>query len=319
MTGRITRRAVCLTAAIGLGFGLSLAAPTPAIAQFSISVSVRTAPPPLPYYEQPMVPGPDFVWAPGYWASGPDGYFWVPGAWVVAPRPGLLWTPGYWAYDNVGFVYGWHPGYWAASVGYYGGVNYGFGYFGRGYVGGGWYGAHFRYNTAVTNVNTTIVRNVYVDRTVVNNVTYNRAVSRVSYNGGPGGVVALPLASERIAPNAVVQMTSEQMQHQRIAAHDRNQLAAVSHNNPQELAVARPFTPQSKPASFQPIRPADRAVARATVANARPYGGAAVRQAERVAPRPPQRVARAQPRPGRPDDRPERPQPDRSPQYQRMR
>jgi len=262
MTNKLSLRPLYLAAAIALGLACNAATPARASAQFGISISVRTAPPPLPYYEQPILPGPDLVWEPGYWAWGPVGYFWVPGVWVMAPRPGLLWTPGYWAYDDAGYSYGWHPGYWGARVGYYGGVNYGFGYFGNGFVGGGWYGAHFRYNTAVMRVNTTIVRNVYVDRTVIRNTTYDRAVPRASFNG-PGGVIAHSLPSERLARDQMVAMTAAQMQHQRIAGNDRNQLAAVNHDHPGDVAVSRPFTPESRPEGFTPVRPADRAAARA--------------------------------------------------------
>ena len=231
--------------------GMTIAAPSVVSAQFSVGISIGTAPPPLPFYAQPVLPAPDYLWAPGYWAYGPAGYFWVPGAWVQAPQPGLLWTPGYWAADNVGFA--WYPGYWGRRVGYYGGINYGFGYFGRSYVGGEWFSGHFRYNTAVTNVNTTIVRNVYVNRAVINNTTVNR----VSYNGGQGGIDVRPTAQQMVMRNHAVPMTSEQLQHEHVAAQDRSQLAAVNHGQPRQLAVARPFTPQNH-ARFQPIRPADR-------------------------------------------------------------
>ena len=43
-------------------------------------------------------------------------------------------------------------GYWGPHVGYYGGVNYGFGYMGIGFAGGVWAGGAFRYNTAVMRV-----------------------------------------------------------------------------------------------------------------------------------------------------------------------
>jgi len=61
-----------------------------ALAQVSIGVSVRIGPPPLPVYEQPACPGEGFIWIPGYWAWGPDGYFCVRGTWVIAPRVGFL-------------------------------------------------------------------------------------------------------------------------------------------------------------------------------------------------------------------------------------
>ncbi|HMH88110.1 MAG TPA: YXWGXW repeat-containing protein, partial [Steroidobacteraceae bacterium] len=73
-----------------------------------ISVSVNIAPPELPIYDQPPIPGDGYLWTPGYWAWGDDiqDYYWVPGAWVEAPQPDYLWTPGYWAFGNG--VYLWH-------------------------------------------------------------------------------------------------------------------------------------------------------------------------------------------------------------------
>ena len=48
-------------------------APHPAFAQIAIGVSVTTAPPELPVYEQPEIPGPGYIWTPGYWAWADDG------------------------------------------------------------------------------------------------------------------------------------------------------------------------------------------------------------------------------------------------------
>src|SRR6516165_5704374 len=120
-----------------------------------VVVSVRIGPPALPVYEQPFCPGPGYLWTPGYWAWGPDGYYWVPGTWVLAPEPGFLWTPGYWGFSDE--LYAWHPGYWGPVVGFYGGINYGFGYPGSGYYGGYWRGNDFYYNRSVSNVNITNV------------------------------------------------------------------------------------------------------------------------------------------------------------------
>ena len=114
-----------------------------------IGVSVNIAPPELPVYEQPICPGDGYIWTPGYWAW--DGeYYWVPGTWVLAPQPGFLWTPGYWGWGGAGFIF--NEGYWGPTVGFYGGINYGFGYFGHGYEGGRWQNGHFFYNTAVNRV-----------------------------------------------------------------------------------------------------------------------------------------------------------------------
>ena len=46
-------------------------------------------------------------------------------------------------------------------MGYYGGINYGYGYTGSGYAGGRWDRGHFRYNTAVNNIPSGRVHDVY--------------------------------------------------------------------------------------------------------------------------------------------------------------
>ena len=156
----------------------------------------------------------------------------MPGVWIAPPGIGLLWTPGYWGF--VGGVYLWHAGYWGPHVGFYGGVNYGFGYAGVGFVGGVWAGSVFRYNTAVVNVNTTVVHNVYVDRTVVNDTT---VVNRTSFNG-PGGLAARPTAQERsYMGERHFQPTANQVSHEQMASRDRTQLASMNHGRPGTAAM----------------------------------------------------------------------------------
>ncbi len=206
----------------------------PASSFGGVFVSVSIAPPVLPVYTQPICPGPDYIWTPGYWAYGPEGYFWVPGTWVMAPRPGLLWTPGYWGF--AGGVYGWHAGYWGPHVGFYGGVNYGFGYAGVGFGGGMWVGGHFSYNTAVANVNTTVIHNTYVNRTVINNTTVNRT----SFNG-PGGITRQPTAQENAyGREQHFGPTGVQASHENAAGANRGNLASVNHGRPANAAMARP-------------------------------------------------------------------------------
>lgn len=113
-------------------------------AQARVFVAVGVAPPAIPVYVQPPCPGYGYIWTPGYWAYGPDGYYWVDGAWVFPPYEGALWTPGYWGWGDDGYL--WNPGYWGLTVGYYGGINYGFGYFGTGFYGGYWRSGRFFYN-----------------------------------------------------------------------------------------------------------------------------------------------------------------------------
>jgi hypothetical protein len=192
-----------------------------------VFVSVAIAPPALPVYAQPICPGDGYLWTPGYWAYGPAGYYWVPGTWVLPPRVGFLWTPGYWGF--AGGVYGFHAGYWGPHVGFYGGVNYGFGYTGVGFGGGMWVGSHFSYNTAVANVNTTIVHNTYVNRTVVNNTTVNRT----SFNG-PGGITAQPTSQERMASREEhLGATAAQVSHEHTANVARAEAPQAGHANAQ--------------------------------------------------------------------------------------
>ena len=197
-------------------------------------------PPPLADYEQPPAPDPDYLWTPGYWGWGPGGYYWVPGCWVAAPYAGALWTPGYWGF--VGGYYRFHHGYWGLHIGFYGGVDYGYGYVGHGYYGGYWNGGHFFYNTAVNRVNVNVIRNVYVHNVVINNVTVNsRVVNRVSYNGGRGGVTARPMAAEvavlheqRIPPMA------SQVQVRQEAAQNKAQFYNENKGRPAVAVAAHP-------------------------------------------------------------------------------
>ena len=123
-------------------------------------------PPPIPEYEQPYCPGDNYIWTPGYWYWSPMGYYWVPGAWVLAPYIGALWTPGYWGF--MGGRYGWNGGYWGPYIGFYGGINYGYGYFGSGYEGGYWSRGAFYYNRSITRVGGNM-RHVYMRNVRFNN------------------------------------------------------------------------------------------------------------------------------------------------------
>src|SRR5580658_7936939 len=145
---------------------LLLTLPVMSMAQVGINISVNLAPPELPVYEQPPI-----------------------------PAVGYLWTPGYWGSNGGAFV--WNEGYWGTQMGFYGGVNYGYGYGGVGFEGGYWQGGQLFYNRSVVNVGTTNITNVY-NKTVINNVT----VTRVSYNGGSGGVQAQPTPGELAAAHA---------------------------------------------------------------------------------------------------------------------
>jgi hypothetical protein len=231
-------------------------------AQIAIGISVHIAPPALPVYVQPALPAPGYLWTPGYWAYGDAGYFWVPGVWVQPPSVGVLWTPGYWGF--AGGIYGWHGGYWGPHIGFYGGVNYGFGYGGIGFAGGEWRGGVFAYNSAVANFGGVHVTNVYEDRTIVNRTTIVN-VNHVSFNGGAGIQAHASAVEMQAANERHIQPTANQMQHQNFAAQDRSQLASVNHGNPATPAASNVnayHQVAQQHAQSQPISSADRSAGR---------------------------------------------------------
>jgi hypothetical protein len=233
-----------------------------AVAFARVGVVITVAPPPLPIYEQPVCPGDGYLWTPGYWAWGDDfnDYYWVPGTWITAPEVGFLWTPGYWGWGGDSFVF--YNGYWGPHIGFYGGINYGFGYFGVGFEGGRWEGDHFFYNRAVLNVNVTDIHNVYETRITNTNVTH------VSYNGGNGGVTARPTPEEEAAAHdRHVGPVPAQTQHIQEARSNQQLRASVNQGKPPIAATAKPgefsgsgvvrasdagghYTPAAEPATF---------------------------------------------------------------------
>ncbi|MEJ0001423.1 MAG: hypothetical protein WDO13_21220 [Verrucomicrobiota bacterium] len=172
-------------------------------------------------------------------ATGPgdaddNDYYWVPGAWVVAPEIGFLWTPCWWGWQDGAYCF--HPGYWGQGVGFYGGVNYGYGYYGRGYDGGYWRGSHFHYNRAANNVGNLRGGHLY-SHAVANNG------SRVSFNGGRGGIAAAPTAAERRAGSERhVGATAEQNHLTRSAQADPGQRFSASRGRPALTGTGRPGT-----------------------------------------------------------------------------
>jgi hypothetical protein len=181
------------------------------------------------------------MWVPGYWAYGDEGYYWVPGAWVPSPYVGALWTPGYWGWG--GGLYAWHAGYWGPHVGYYGGVNYGYGYGGIGFAGGMWRGGFFAYNTAVMHVGVGggWGNRTYVDQTIVNRTTIINN-NHVSYNGGPGGINHQPTPDERVAEHEQhTAPTALQTQHEDTFRNDHTAYAKFNGGHPQNAALARPL------------------------------------------------------------------------------
>jgi hypothetical protein len=211
----------------------------PASSYAGVLISVGFAPPALPVYEQPPCPEPGLMWTPGYWAYGEDGYYWVPGAWVPAPYEGALWTPGYWGWSGGNYVF--HEGYWGPHVGYYGGVNYGFGYGGFGFFGGMWRGHEFVYNTAAMHVDRRYIHSTYEDRGAVERGFVARD-SHVAFSGGPGGIRYEARPEERMAEHEQhMARTNFQAQHEQTFRADRGSYVKNNGGRPQHLVVDRPL------------------------------------------------------------------------------
>jgi hypothetical protein len=266
-------------------------------AAVDINVAVNLAPPPIPVYDQPPLPADGYLWTPGYWAWDGMDYYWVPGTWVQPPVSGLLWTPGYWGWNDSG-SYAWNAGYWGPEVGFYGGIDYGFGYGGAGYRGGYWHGGAFFYNRSVANFGHVNIVNVY------NAPAPHWGGSHVSFNGGQGGVRALPTAHDRIAMNQHhVELTAEQRDHRDHAQGMRELHASQNGGRPQILKTARA-------ADFAHPGPGlhNHATPRATGETPRATGGAPQfhsgqgAQVEHQEPQPGRGPAAMHAAPGRPDD-----------------
>jgi hypothetical protein len=220
-----------LCSAILLLFALAL--PVASQAQV-ICISNVSPPPELPVYEQPPIPAAGYLWSPGYWGSGPNGYFWVPGTWVQPPTVGLLWTPGYWGWRDG--IYVWSAGYWGPHIGFYGGVDYGFGYGGVGYEGGRWENEVFAYNRTVNNFGGVTINNVY-EKTVI----VDPGAARVSFNGGSGGTTVRPTPEEEAAAHEQhVAAIPAQLQHERTASANTALLASENHGQPAIAATSKP-------------------------------------------------------------------------------
>jgi hypothetical protein len=202
----------------------------PAQAQVGVAISATIAPPLLPIYAQPPIPGPGYLWIPGYWAWNGEEYYWVPGYWTMPPSVGLYWTPPYWAWVNGAYLF--NAGYWGPTVGFYGGIAYGFGYPGAGFYGGFWQNNVFVYNRTVNNFGAINIANSFSRPVFTPN-------NHVAFNGGRGGTTARPTQAQIAARSNGTPPTAAQAQHQQMARGDPAMRFSANHGSPATMAVQR--------------------------------------------------------------------------------
>jgi hypothetical protein len=73
-------------------------------------IVVAQAPPAVRFETRTVSPGPQYVYTRGYWRWGGMKYEWVPGSWIMRPRPAAVWVDGGWARRPGGWV--WVRGHW---------------------------------------------------------------------------------------------------------------------------------------------------------------------------------------------------------------
>ena len=129
-------------------------------------------------------------------------------------------------------TYDFYPGYWGPTVGFYGGIDYGFGYTGVGYQGGYWRNNQFYYNTAVNNLAGVHIANTYSQAVPA-------AANHVSFNGGSGGTTVKATEAQIAARAHTRPPTAEQIQHQQMAGREPGLRFNANHGQPPTMAMRR--------------------------------------------------------------------------------
>ena len=137
--------------------------PPQAQSSIGIGISVGFAPPALPVYVQPPIPGDGYIWTPGYWAYGDAGYYWVPGIWVRRPQPAFSGRPATGA--STAATTACTPATGAPTSASTAASTTASATAASASAAASGAAAHFAYNSAVANFGGVHVTNVYVDRT----------------------------------------------------------------------------------------------------------------------------------------------------------
>jgi hypothetical protein len=76
----------------------------------SNEVLVSQEPPAVRVETRTVSPGANYLWTRGYWRWNGVTYVWVPGSWMVRPRPAAVYVEGHWLRRGSRWV--WMAGYW---------------------------------------------------------------------------------------------------------------------------------------------------------------------------------------------------------------
>jgi len=107
----IFAKAVLIVACLPLIAGCVVGHPRPVVvAPPEVVVEQPPSEPPSGQIEiVPESPGPAYVWVKGRY-EWRDKWIWIPGRWVIEPRPHAFWVAGHWEQRPQGFV--WIGGHW---------------------------------------------------------------------------------------------------------------------------------------------------------------------------------------------------------------
>ena len=87
------------------------AAPGYAVPNPGVEYQAPGAPPPPQQEIIIATPGPGYTWAGGYW-HWQNGWIWIPGQWILPPRPGMRWFGPHWEPHHDGDRYRMEHGGW---------------------------------------------------------------------------------------------------------------------------------------------------------------------------------------------------------------
>ncbi len=177
-----------------------------------------------------------------------------------------------------------------SDVGFYGGVDYGFGYNGGGYYGGEWRGGNFFYNSSVNNVRNVHSANVYNRPVYQQHHDQPRQLQRRT--AAASGPCPTGAQTGRRRANSISAVTAQQQQHVQMARAPAEPAGVVQPRRPRGRGHRRVRRPSAARASPR-RRPSS-----ATYRRRRPRSAASrtcPRRPRRLSPEPRRRRAASEP------------------------